>query len=134
MAKYVYPAIFTQEEEGGYSIRFPDLENCFTDADGLLDGMQMANDVLCLTLYDMEQNQKEIPNASDVADMQKLVGDGEFVSLIACDTIEYRKFFDNKAVKKTLTIPSWLNDMAERAGLNFSGTLQEALKQQLNIQ
>lgn len=134
MARYVYPAIFTQEEEGGFSIRFPDLENCFTDADGLIEGMQMANDVLCLTLYDMEQNQKKIPSASDVANIQKLVREDEFVTLIACDTIEYRKFYDNKAVKKTLSIPSWLNDMAERAGINFSGTLQEALKQQLNIQ
>lgn len=134
MARYVYPAIFTQEEEGGYSIRFPDLENCFTDADGLIEGMQMANDVLCLTLYDMEQNQKEIPAASDMADIQKNAKEDEIVTLIVCDTIEYRKFFDNKAVKKTLSIPSWLNDMAERAGINFSGTLQEALKQQLNIQ
>lgn len=134
MARYVYPAIFTQEEEGGFSIRFPDFENCFTDANGLIEGMQMANDVLCLTLYDMEQNQKKIPSASDVANIQKLVREDEFVTLIACDTIEYRKFYDNKAVKKTLSIPSWLNDMAERAGINFSGTLQEALKQQLNIQ
>lgn len=134
MARYVYPAIFTQEEEGGYSIRFPDLENCFTDAEGLIDGMQMANDVLCLTLYDMEQNQKKIPTASDVQEIQKMAREDEFVTLISCDTIEYRKFYDNKAVKKTLSIPSWLNDMAERAGINFSGTLQEALKQQLNIQ
>ena len=134
MARYVYPAIFTQEEEGGYSIRFPDLENCFTDADGLIEGMQMANDVLCLTLYDMEQNQKKIPAASEMADIQKIAKEDEFVTLIVCDTIEYRKFFDNKAVKKTLSIPSWLNDMAERAGINFSGTLQEALKHQLNIQ
>ena len=55
------------------------------------------------------------------------------MSLVGCDTIAYRRFFDNKAVKKTLSIPSWLNDMAERAGINFSGTLQEALKTKLNI-
>ena len=60
-------------------------------------------------------------------------GENEFVSLVSCDTIAYRKFFDNKAVKKTLSIPSWLNDMAERADINFSGTLQEALKAKLNI-
>ena len=62
------------------------------------------------------------------------VNENEFVNFISCDTIEYRKFFDNKAVKKTLSIPSWLNDMAERADINFSATLQAALKQQLNIQ
>lgn len=133
MAKYVYPAIFTPEEGGGYSIRFPDIENCFTDGDDLTSAMEMANDALCLMLYDMEQDNKPIPQASQAVDIQAAVSAGEFVSLIACDTIAYRKFFDNKAVKKTLSIPSWLNDMAERAGINFSGTLQEALKQQLNI-
>ena len=133
MAKYVYPAIFTLEAEGGYSIRFPDIENCFTDAEDLTTAMDMANDALCLMLYDLEQNNMQIPLASNVGDIQKTINSKEFVSLIACDTIEYRKFFDNKAVKKTLSIPSWLNDMAERAGINFSGTLQEALKQQLNI-
>ena len=133
MAKYVYPAIFTPEESGGYSIRFPDIENCFTCGDNLTEAMEMANDALCLTLYDMEQDSKQIPAASTAAGAQQLAAAGEFVTLIACDTIAYRKFFDNKAVKKTLSIPSWLNDMAERAGINFSGTLQEALKQQLNI-
>ena len=51
MAKYVYPAVFTQEAEGGYSINFPDLPNCFTSAPTLEEGLEMAADVLCLTLY-----------------------------------------------------------------------------------
>lgn len=131
MPKYVYPAVFT-EEESGYSINFPDLENCFTSAETLIEGIKMANDVLCLMLYEMEESGEEIPAASSIHDIS--VQENEFVNLIACDTIEYRKFFDNKAVKKTLTIPSWLNDLAERAGVNFSATLQTALKQQLDIQ
>ena len=133
MAKYLYPAIFTPED-GGYYIRFPDFESCYTDADDLMSAMKMANDVLCLTLYDLEQENGNIPAASSAQSIQKQLQGDEFVTLIACDTIEYRKFFDNKAVKKTLSIPSWLNDMAERAGINFSGTLQEALKKQLDIQ
>lgn len=131
MAQYVYPAVFT-EEDCGYSINFPDLENCFTSAETLGDGLKMANDVLCLMLYEMEQNGETIPAPSSIRDIP--VGENEFVNFISCDTIEYRKFFDNKAVKKTLSIPSWLNDMAERADINFSATLQAALKQQLNIQ
>lgn len=130
MAQYVYPAVFT-EEDCGYSIQFPDLENCFTSAETLGEGIKMANDVLCLMLYEMEQSGEPIPAASSIRDI--VVKENEFVNFISCDTIEYRKFFDNRAVKKTLSIPSWLNDMAERAGINFSGTLQEALKQQLNI-
>jgi len=131
MAQYVYPAVF-KEEDCGYSIHFPDLENCFTSAETLGDGIKMANDVLCLMLYEMEQAGDSIPAPSSIRDIP--VESDEFVNFISCDTIEYRKFFDNKAVKKTLSIPSWLNDMAERADINFSATLQTALKQQLNIQ
>lgn len=132
MAKYVYPAVFTPEEEGGYSISFPDVPNCFTGAETLEEALEMAQDALCLTMYDREQNGNDIPIASKIAQVKT---DGnEFVTLISCDTLVYRRFYDNKAVKKTLSIPSWLNDMAERAGVNFSGVLQEALKQQLHIQ
>ena len=131
MAKYVYPAVFTPEKEGGYSIYFPDIEGCFTQGEDLADGMAMAADVLCLTLYGLEEDGLPIPAPSAVNDISH--SPDEFVTLVACDTIEYRKFYDNKAVKKTLSIPSWLNDMAERNGINFSGVLQEALKEKLNI-
>ena len=133
MAKYVYPAIFTKEEEGGYSIRFPDFKSCFTCAEDLESGMEKANDVLCLTLYGMEEDGEKIPGASSIEAMQQAEKPGEFATLVACDTLNYRNFFEKRAVKKTLSIPAWLNDMAERAGINFSGTLQEALKQKLNV-
>lgn len=133
MAKYVYPAIFTPEDDGGFSVRFPDVESCYTGSETLTGAMEMANDVLCMMLYEMEEHKREIPAPSSVPEIQKQAEDGEFVSLISCDTIEYRRFHDSKAVKKTLTIPSWLNEMAERAGVNFSYILQEALKQKLEI-
>lgn len=133
MAQYIYPAIFTPEDGGGYSIRFPDIVNCFTDGEDLSSAIENAEDVLCLMIYEMEQAENNIPLASDVLTVQKQLQEGEFVSLITCDTIEYRKFYDNKAVKKTLTIPSWLNDLSERANLNFSAILQEALKKELDI-
>lgn len=128
--KYAYPAIFTPED-GGFSIRFPDLDGCYTSAETLAEGMEMAADALCLTLYDMEEGQKQPPKASAVNEI-KTEG-AEFVSLVACDTVEYRKSYDNRAIKKTLTIPSWLNTMAEQAGVNFSAILQTALKHELNI-
>lgn len=132
MPKYIFPAIFTPED-AGYAVRFPDVHNCFTSGTDLADAVEMAEDVLCMMLYNLEEEQKAIPIATHVNDLVKQLNVGEFVTLIACDTIEYRKFYDNRAVKKTLSIPSWLNDMAERAGINFSGTLQDALKRQLNI-
>lgn len=131
MAKYVYPAIFTPEKDGSYTVNFPDFESCYTSGLSLADAILMAEDVLCLVLYDMEEGGKEIPKASDLKAVQ--AGNDEFVTLIRCDTIEYRKFYNNKAVKKTLTIPAWLNTMAEKQGLNFSMVLQKALQQELNL-
>lgn len=133
MAKYVYPAVFTPEDNG-FVINFPDVKNCFTEADSLTEAMENANDVLCMMLYDLERKDLAIPAPSSVAEVQQNLSGDEFVTLIACDTIEYRKFHENKAVKKTLSIPSWLNEMAEKADINFSYVLQSALKQQLNIQ
>ena len=133
MAKYVYPAIFTPED-GGYSIAFPDVDTCFTEGDTLTEAMENANDALSMVLDHMERHQMEIPVASSIADVSGKLNGGEFVTLVSCDTNVYRRTHDNKAVKKTLSIPSWLNEMAERAGINFSALLQTALKQQLNIQ
>ena len=131
MTKYVYPAIFTPEENG-YSVLFPDFASCYTSGVNLPEAMDMANDVLCLTLYGMEENAQPVPPASAI---NQIKTEGEsFVSLISCDTLAYRKYFDNRAVKKTLTIPAWLNSMAEKQGINFSVTLQNALKQELHIQ
>lgn len=130
MAKYIYPAVFTPED-GGYSINFPDFESCYTSADTLEEGLHMANDVLCLTIYDMEESGQSVPRPSKITDV-KTNGE-EFTTLVECDTLAYRKFFDNKAVKKTLTIPAWLNTMAEREEINFSAVLQRALKAELGI-
>lgn len=130
MARYLYPALFAQEGEF-YTVRFPDLESCYTQGESLQDAYDMAADVLCLTLYNLEEQEETIPTASEITSIHPEAG--EFVSLIGCDTLEYRQFYDNRAVKKTLTIPSWLNTMSERAGINFSAVLQAALKKELGI-
>ena len=130
--KYAYPAVFRQESDGLYSVEFPDLEGCFTSGETLPDAIEMAEDALCLMLYDMEEDGETIPAPSNPKDIA--VSDDALVSLVGCDTLEYRKLYNNKAVKKTLTIPAWLNTMAERADLNFSSVLQDALKLRLDVQ
>ena len=131
MAKYVYPAVFTPEEDGKYSVFFPDLYGCYTCGDDLQDAIVMAEDVLAFYLYDEEVAQNEIPKSSTTAEIE--LKDGEFVNYIACNTIEYAKMHNNRAVKNTLTIPEWLNEAATRAGVNYSQVLQEALMSKLNI-
>lgn len=128
MNKYVYPAIFTPEPDG-WSIHFPDLEGCYTCGDDLKDGIEMAQDVLALVLYGYESDGRLIPPPSSLEGLT--LSEGQFANYILCDTLEYRKKHRNRAVKKTLTIPEWLNEAASNAGLNFSQVLQEALLKRL---
>ncbi|MBR2754233.1 MAG: type II toxin-antitoxin system HicB family antitoxin [Lachnospiraceae bacterium] len=128
MAKYVYPAVFTKEEKG-YSVIFHDLEGCYTCGDTLEEALYMAEDVLAFTLYDYEKEGKAIPEPSNSFDLK----DGDFVNYIRCDTEEYHRRNNNRAVKKTLSIPEWLNEKAVAEGLNFSQVLQNALKEQLHL-
>ncbi len=130
--KYFYPAVITQENDNLYSVIFPDIEDCATSGETLEEIYEMAQDALCLKLYDMEECGEDIPKASIVPQIKLDVN--QFIVIISCDTQEYRRYFDNKAVKKTLSIPSWLNTEAERQGVNFSFVLQEALKEKLNLQ
>ena len=129
MAKYVYPAVFTPEKEG-YSIIFPDLESCYTCGNSLEDGLEMARDVLALVLYGYEKDGRTIPVPSERTAIP--LNEGEFVNYVVCDTMLYRKMHNNKAVKKTLTVPEWLNEEAMAIGINFSQVLQEALMQRLS--
>lgn len=89
MAKYTYPAIFTLEEDGTYSIIFPDLEGCYTCGDNLEDGIEMAEDALALILYDYETDRRVIPVASTLENIS--ISENSFVNLITCDTLTYRK-------------------------------------------
>lgn len=130
MAKYYYPAVFTPEENG-YSVDFPDLEGCYTCGENLTEALDMAEDVLSMTLTVLEDERKPIPEPSGANETPH--EPGEFVNLILADTTAYRKRTSNQAVKKTLSIPQWLNTAAEAANVNFSQTLQEALTAKLGI-
>lgn len=127
--KYVYPVIFEEDEEGDYNVTVPDIPGTFTCGDDMADAIYMAEDVIAMMLADYEDEKKTIPVSSKIEDIKT---DG-IVSLVVADTDEWRKLVDNRAVKKTLSIPSWLNAKAEKAGLNFSQVLQEALCSKLGV-
>lgn len=126
--KYIYPVIF-KDDDGKIVVEVPDIPNCYTFGDDMADAMDMAKDVIEMLLVNYENEGKPIPKPSEIKDIKT---DG-IISLIKADTMEWRKNFDNKAVKKTLTIPSWLNFQAEKEKINFSNLLQEALLLKLNI-
>ena len=109
--KYAYPAIFTPEDDG-FSVDFPDVPHCYTDGNSLAEALENAADVLCLRLYDIEEASEVIPTPTSIPEIK--VPDGSFVSAVCCDTLDYRKFYDKKSVKKTDTFikfvrPTYLN-------------------------
>jgi predicted RNase H-like HicB family nuclease len=133
LAKYVFPALFDPGQGGspGYTVTFPDLPGCITEGADFTEAMIMAKDALVGYLYAMEEDKDDIPTptAPDKVELTQ----GAFVVLVEAWTDIVRDEMENKAIKKTLTLPKWLNDAAEKEGVNFSHLLQYALKQQLGI-
>ena len=122
---FVYPAIF-HEEEGSYWVEFPDLPGCQTYGDSLNSTVKYAQEALAGYLLTMLSEEKKLPSPSRVQEVSQV--ELGFVTLVSCDIDQYR---DSKAVKKTLTIPAWLNDLAIERNFNFSQILQEALVNRL---
>jgi len=128
--KYVYPAIFTPlDDEGGYDVYIPDLPHCRTCGEDLAEAIEMAEDAASMWLWDAENKKETIPEPSKSLDHES----PQFVNFVKADTETFRRQMDSRAVKKTLTIPAWLNHKAEEAHVNFSGILQDALKTHLHI-
>ncbi len=117
---FVYPAVFHQEN-GAYWVEFPDLPGCQSFGETLNETMAEAQEALSAYLLTLLEQGKPLATASDITSIHP---DDGFVSLVAASIDPYR---DTRAVKKTLTIPSWLNDRAIAMGVNFSQVLQEAL-------
>lgn len=128
MDKLFYPAIFHPAEEGGFWVSFPDIPECLTEGDDMQQAYEMAVEALGLSLTTMESEGGKMPDASAPDKIE--VEDG-FLVVIEFDMMEYRKKHCSKAVKKTLSIPAWLNEAATRAGINFSQVLQEALMEKV---
>lgn len=136
-----YPAIFYKEDDGGYSIIFPDLNHLATDGDNLNNAMYMAIDCLAGYLYSLKLEKEEIPEPSDMnnIDIGYFLDDPNydksrvFINLISVNVVEYAEKHFNKAVKKTVTIPAWMADMADVKGLKLSKLLQDAIKEKLQL-
>ena len=133
----IYPAIFTatHDSKDTYIIDIPDL-NGNTEGYGLKDAYKMARDFIgCKGLG---KDDSEMPKASDIADIDGKKSEytdaqDAFVSLVDIDLDEYRRKVNNRAVRKTVSLPGWLNEAAEKAHINISRVLQDALMEKLEI-
>lgn len=118
---FIYPAIFHKENDS-YWVEFPDLEGCHTFGDTLAETMESAQEALSGYLLTALEENKQLAKPCELSSIQ--CDENSFSTLVTCDINQYK---DTKAVKKTLTIPSWLNERAMSMGINFSQVLQEAL-------
>lgn len=131
MNRLFYPAIFHYAEEGGFYVTFPDLPECMTQGDDMNEAYEMAVDALGLAITSREESNEMIPRASDPSEL--VIDKESFIMVVEFDMLAYKKRTSGRAVKKTLSIPEWLNDAAMDADINFSQVLQDALKRQLKI-
>ena len=141
--KVTYPVIFT-EVDTNILIEVPDL-GIVTEANSedkekgtMAEAISMARDAIGIHCINMEDEGKEIEKPSNLLDINIMKGtfynDGiSMVSLVDVDLYAYRKRLDNRMVRRNVTLPNWLNREAERACINVSKVLQEALMAVLNV-
>ncbi|WP_312542455.1 type II toxin-antitoxin system HicB family antitoxin [Enterococcus sp.] len=127
---YLYYAIFSLEDDA-VNVVFPDLEGAATFGEDMHEALYMAKDLLAGWLLGEVDDGMAFPNVTDPREIQ--TEPGELVIPIEVDLDFYRKKFDSTPIKKTLTIPSYLNDLGIKASINFSATLTDALKEKLGV-
>lgn len=128
--RYVFPAIFTEVEDGAWEVCFPDIENGFTAAESLEQAILEAKFVLEDILYFTEKEKLSISASTPLGDIK--APKGAIVQLVVADMQPVRREYGQKAVKKTLSIPAWMEDeLKQRSEINVSQVLQEALKREL---
>lgn len=124
MAEYVYPAVFHPNEDGSFTITYPDLPGCISEGKSLGNAMYMAQSALAQWIGYLTDKQQAIPPASDLKMIETTPE--EFTSLIRTETK------DGRAVKRTVSIPKWMDDQVAETGLSLSRVLQDALKERLH--
>ncbi|WP_462351033.1 type II toxin-antitoxin system HicB family antitoxin [Fusobacterium varium] len=127
---YVYLSIF-EYTENGIGIYFPDLPGAVSFAENEEEAFKAAKECLELHLYGMEEEKEEIPAPCKIKDIK--LEENEVPVLIKAFMKSIRDEMQNKLIKKTLTIPKWINDLAVRKKINFSQVLQEVLKDKLEV-
>jgi len=121
--EYVYPAVFHRNEDETYTITYPDLPGCISEGKTLGNAMYMAQSALAQWIAYLTDKKQTIPNASPAGKIKPSKGD--FLNLIRAEVK------DAKAVKRTVSIPKWMDDKVAQSGLSLSRVLQDALRERL---
>jgi len=127
--KTVYPVIFTKLDNG-YAAHAPDFP-VDTQGDTLAEAIEMARDAIGITGIDMEDENKPLPKPSTPESISCKIN--EIISMVDIDFVEYRRANEQRTIRRNVSLPSWLNSEAEKAGINVSALLQSALKKELQV-
>jgi len=127
---YLFPAIF-DENDGGYTVTFPDLPGCITEGDTEQEAVAHATEALALHLWGIERDHEAIPEPTPIREI--VLEPGQAIVLVRANLRLMRRTMRERAVRKMVTLPRWLNDAAEEAGVNYSQVLQEGLKALLDV-
>lgn len=125
--KLLYPAIFTPEKEGGYTVEFPDLPGCFTEGDNLIEAIEMAVDAASGWILGEIEEGNTYPSPSRIEDL--VIPKGSLANLIVLDMDSYAEKYGTKAVRRNITIPAWLDTYVQRNNLSLSRVVQDNLYQ-----
>lgn len=124
--EYVYPAIFEQNDDNSYTITFPDLPGCISEGKSLANALYMAQSALTQWIEYLLDEKESIPNASQIQNIN--LTKNQFANLVRAD------IRDNRAIRRTVSIPGWLDVKASEAGISLSKILQDALKERLKLE
>ena len=132
--KLSYPVcIYPNDTEPGFTAIVPDLPGCVTCGDTMQEVFEMAVDAASGWVLTELEDGNLPPKASNIAEVHADEYQDGFTSMVFLDMDEYAQKWGDKAVRKNCTIPAWLNSFAEKANVNFSAVLQEALIEQLHV-
>ena len=126
--KMVFPVVFRKTGEDGYVAHVPDMDIDTQGAD-LVEAIEMARDAIGLIGIDMQDDKKEIPQPSNLEDVAH--EPGEIVSMVDIDFAAYRRANERRTVRRNVSLPSWLDEEAARAGINVSAVLRTAMEREL---
>lgn len=129
--KAIYPVLFTPLTEGGYMAYVPDLD-INTQGESLVEAIEMARDAIGIVGISLEDMGKPLPEPTQITKVKPVRAD-DIVTLVDINFSDYRRKNDMRTVRRNVSLPNYLNDMGERAGLNFSQILQDGLRQRLGV-
>ena len=122
--KYVYPAIFEDSVDGGYVVSFPDLQGCYSQGDSQSEAFEMARSALTQWLEYLTDKKEPIPTPTNINEIT--INCSGFTNLVMAEVK------DGKAVKRTVSIPKWMDEKASEMGLSLSRVLQDTLSKKFH--